>query len=121
MHNIALALALVTAFSMAGGQLLFKLGAAKWGGVTLSDWIISFITNPYLVVAVFLYATTILVWIYVLKVLPLSVAYPLTALAYIIVPLMSHFLIGEKITAATIVGSFLIMLGIAICQYQGAN
>ena len=71
--------------------------------------------------AVFLYAITILAWIYVLKVLPLSIAYPLTALAYIIVPVMSYFLVGEKITVATIAGSLVIMLGIAICQYQGAS
>lgn len=121
MNNLAVLLAIATAFSMAGGQLLFKLGAAKWGGVTLSDWVISFITNPYLVVAVFLYAITILAWIYVLKVLPLSIAYPLTALAYVIVPVMSYFLVGEKITVTTIVGSLVIMLGIAICQYQGAG
>lgn len=121
MNNVAILVAITTAFSMAGGQLLFKLGAAKWGGEKLSDWIVSFATNPYLMMAVFLYAITILAWIYVLKVLPLSIAYPLTALAYIIVPVMSYFLVGEKITVATIAGSLVIMLGIAICQYQGAS
>lgn len=121
MNNFALILAVITAFSMAGGQLLFKLGAAKWSGESLSGWIISFLSNPCLMAAIFLYAATIVAWIYVLRVLPLSIAYPLTALAYIIVPVMSFLFLGEKISIGTFLGSVIIVLGVVVCQYQGGK
>ena len=111
-------LALLTAFSMAGGQLLFKLGAPNWKGSTLSEWIISFATNPYLMVAVVMYAMTILIWIYVLRTLPLSVAYPLTALSYVIVPCLSYLLLHEKISLQTVAGSGIIILGVVITHIQ---
>lgn len=111
-------LALLTAFSMAGGQLLFKLGAPQWKGTTAQEWIVSFATNPHLMVAVVMYAVTILIWIYVLRTLPLSVAYPLTALSYVIVPCMSYVLLQEKISLQTAIGSGVIILGIVITHVQ---
>jgi len=118
MPNTSVLLALLTAFSMAGGQLLFKLGAPRWKGSTAMEWILSFATNPYLMVAVVLYALTILIWIYVLRTLPLSVAYPLTALSYVIVPCLSYLLLHEKISLQTVVGSGIIILGVVITHIQ---
>lgn len=111
-------LALLTAFSMAGGQLLFKLGAPQWKGTTALEWVISFATNPFLMVAVVMYAATILIWIYVLRTLPLSVAYPLTALSYVIVPCLSYLFLQEKISLQTALGSAVIILGIVITHLQ---
>ena len=110
----SLILALLTAFSMAGGQLLFKIGAPQWQGSSLASWVLSFITNPFLVGAIFLYAATILIWIYVLRTLPLSLAYPLTALSYVIVPVLSYLFLHEKIEWQTGVGSAVIILGVFI-------
>lgn len=121
LNRFAIVLAVITAFSMAGGQLLFKLGAAKWSGVNLAGWVVSFLSNPHLMIAVFLYAATIIAWIYVLKSLPLSVAYPITALAYIIVPVMSHLFLGEKVSTGTLLGSVIIIFGVIVCQYQGGK
>lgn len=116
MTKIAVMLALLTAFSMAAGQLLFKLGAARWHGPGLTQWVWSFISNPQLVGAVFLYAITILVWIYVLRVLPLSVAYPLTALSYVIVPVLSLLFLQERISMQTVLGSVLIIAGVVVAN-----
>ncbi|KRW60859.1 EamA family transporter [Pseudomonas sp. TTU2014-080ASC] len=118
--NHALILAALTAVSMASGQLLFKLGAQRLQGENLGQLIGSFLFNPYLMGAIFLYATTVLVWIYVLRVLPLSIAYPLTALSYIIVPILSLFILGEKVSTNTIIGSTLIIAGVMITHMQKA-
>lgn len=120
MPTMPVLLALVTAFSMAGGQLLFKLGAPHWKGTTAVEWIVSFATNPFLMVAVVMYAATILIWIYVLRTLPLSVAYPITALSYVIVPCLSYLLLHEKISAQTALGSAVIILGVIITHLQRA-
>lgn len=117
--NSGYVLALTTAALMAIGQVLFKLGADKLKTETLSDLAISFF-NPYLIVAIVLYALTILIWIYVLKIMPLSVAYPITALAFIVVPILSSLILGEKLTLQTIIGSVLIIAGIATINLQKA-
>ena len=116
--SVPMLLALLTAFSMAGGQLLFKIGAAKWHGSTLSQWIWSFISNPFLVSAIFLYAFTVLVWIYVLRILPLSIAYPITALSYVIVPFLSFILLKEKISIYNFIGMALIISGVIVSHSQ---
>lgn len=116
--NIAVALAILTAFSMASGQLLFKLGADRWRGDSIVQLIWSFLSSPHLMGAVCLYAITILVWIYVLKVLPLSIAYPLTALSYILVPVFSLVILGERVSINTLIGSGLIIAGIIVTHMQ---
>lgn len=118
MPTLPVLLALLTAFSMAGGQLLFKLGAPQWKGTTLLEWIVSFATNPYLMVAVCMYAATILIWIYVLRTLPLSAAYPLTALSYVIVPSLSYLFLNEKVSMQTVLGSAVVILGVVITHLQ---
>lgn len=118
MFNILILLTLLSVCSMACGQILFKLGASKWNGETLVQWVWSFITNPFLICAVFLYAITIVVWIYVLRILPLSIAYPLTALSYVIVPIISYFFLHEKMSIHTLLGSLLIIQGVIITQLQ---
>jgi drug/metabolite transporter (DMT)-like permease len=118
MPDTPISLALLTAFSMATGQILFKLGAKDWYGENLFQWMWSFITNPFLVCAVFLYALTIIIWIYVLKVLPLSIAYPVTALSYVIVPIIAYFFLHEKVSLDTFLGSLLIIFGVLISHMQ---
>ena len=113
-------LAILTAFSMAVGQMLFKLGAPQWQGQDALGWALSFIKNPFLVAAVFLYAATILVWIYVLRTLPLSLAYPLTALSYVIVPVLGFVFLQEKMSWQTLAGSLLIILGVVITHLRGS-
>ena len=118
MFNTPIFLALLTACSMACGQILFKLGAKNWGGDSAIQWVWSFMTNPFLDIAVFLYAFTIIIWVYVLRVLPLSIAYPITALSYVIVPVLSYFFLHEKITFHTLLGSLLIIIGVIITHLQ---
>jgi drug/metabolite transporter (DMT)-like permease len=107
-------LALLTAVLMAVGQTLFKIGSGKLSGTNKSEVILSFLGNPYLMVALFLYATTILIWIYVLRLLPLSIAYPITAVSYVIVPIISFVLLKESINVQTVLGSALIISGVIV-------
>jgi drug/metabolite transporter (DMT)-like permease len=103
---------------MAFGQLLFKSGSASLNGNNAYELALSFATNIKLMCAVSLYAFTILVWIYVLKHLPLSIAYPLTALSYVIVPTISYLLLREPIATNTIIGSGIIILGVAVTHLK---
>jgi drug/metabolite transporter (DMT)-like permease len=110
-----------TACSMACGQILFKIGSKSLTGNGLMATAVEFVTSPFLLFAIFLYAFTIIAWIYVLRVLPLSVAYPITALSYLIVPIISYFILDEQISLRMIAGSILIVLGVVVSNYSGGQ
>ena len=114
MSNLIYALALLSAVLLAIGQLLFKIGSSNIEEVSASSFIKATITSPILIFAVALYGFTILIWIYVLNKMPLSIAYPITGLAYIIVPALSYFFLGEKIGPLIMIGSLFILVGISL-------
>jgi drug/metabolite transporter (DMT)-like permease len=111
-------LALLTAIFMAAGQVLFKIGSTHLSVGSFTELFISFIKNIYLLSAIFLYAATILLWIYVLKYLPLSKAYPLTALSYVLVPIISLLILNEPYTLRTFLGCLLILAGVVVAHSQ---
>ena len=106
--------ALLTACLMSVGQIMFSLSARNLSTQTPQAFVFSTLTNGMLVAAIVLYAVTILIWTYTLKYLPLSVAYPITACAYIITPLLAFGLLGEPLPAKLLVGSALILIGLTV-------
>ena len=93
------------------GQILFKKAAmvlsteSHWQGWLLNGWLIS---------ALALYGVMTLLWIWVLRHVPLHLAYPFMGLAFIIVPTLAWFFLGEPMNARTIGGGVLILAGIAL-------
>jgi undecaprenyl phosphate-alpha-L-ara4N flippase subunit ArnE len=57
---------------------------------------------------------SMLLWVQVLRRVPLTIAHPLTGAAYLIVPIASHFLWREPLTAMRMVGILIIVLGMAL-------
>lgn len=107
-------LAAVTVAALAAGQILFKLaagGAAAaspvsapvWFGITL-DW-------P-LALGLVLYVGATGAWLALLREVPLSLAYPAMALAYVIVPVLAHWTLGESLRWQALAGGGLIVLGV---------
>jgi drug/metabolite transporter (DMT)-like permease len=45
---------------------------------------------------------------------PLYLAYPFVAMAFIIVPVLSHWLIGEPLKLNTFIGALIILFGVWI-------
>lgn len=103
--------AILCVVGLAIGQILFKTSA-----MALSDGLSLFSIRAAapLIAAMFLYATTSLVWVWILQNIELGKVYPLMALAFILVPLGSNFFFGEKFTPQYILGISLITLGIVI-------
>ena len=80
----------------------------------LSNWIVSTITNPLLILALAVYGVATLLWIFSLRNVPLSLAYPFVALAFVFVPVMAHFALSEPLKAKTFYGFILILAGVTI-------
>lgn len=103
-------IALLCVLGIATGQILFKLSAAS---LQRNGWF-DFQTLTMLFCAFALYGVTTIAWIWVLQKIELGKAYPLMALAFVLVPIGSHFILGERFYAQYFVGVFLIMAGIVI-------
>lgn len=103
---------LLTVFALSVGQVLFKLAALQMhDGQGLVQ---RFLFNPYMVAACFVYGCATLVWVSLLRQVPLHLAYPFVAVAFLFVPLIGYGVLKEPIRASTIVGAFIIILGVWI-------
>jgi len=61
-----------------------------------------------------LYGVTAVVWFWMLQKAELGRVYPLTALAFFLVPLGSYFVLGERFQPQYFVGVAMILAGIVI-------
>jgi undecaprenyl phosphate-alpha-L-ara4N flippase subunit ArnE len=112
------ALAIVVAANV-GGQLLFKLAADQVRTETdLAAMTLRLFAIPAMWGAVILYGITILAWVWVLRSMPLSVAYSAVALVFVLVPLLAIWLFKEPLSPQFAVGAGLIVLGVFLVQLQ---
>lgn len=93
------------------GQVLFKLSA---NSLVQTGSYIAPKTASILFIALALYCVSTLAWIWVLQKVELGRVYPFMALAFILVPLCSHFVLGERFQPQYFVGVALIMIGIVV-------
>ena len=103
----------LTVFMLAVGQILFKFAAGKMN-VENDGLLTAVLFNPALIIALAVYAVATLCWLIVLKGVPLRLAYPFAALGFFIVPLMSHFFLGEPLRWSSFAGAAIIMAGVYV-------
>ena len=106
---------LAFAVMIAAGQLMFKRtaqGVTNVSGVEATFRQI--LVDPWLFMAMGLYVAATLLWIFALREIPLSRAYPFMALAFVLVPAGAVFVYGEVVGVRYFVGLTLILLGIAV-------
>ena len=106
-------LTLLTATMLATGQILFKLSAKESvAASSIQEVVAKMVSSPYILSAFALYGLSTVIWIWVLRTVPLSVAYPLMATAYLIVPALGFLILGEPITAKAAFGGLVIVAGV---------
>ncbi len=115
MNRIAyLGLTLLCVAMIASGQVLFKLAAEeskRAGDNLLSGWL----TWSFLG-ALVIYGVATVLWVWVLRHVPLNIAYPFFALAFIIVPVLAHFFLNEPFSVRHVIGGGLILAGVAVAS-----
>lgn len=111
LNHLTILLSVICVSGLAAGQLLFKQAAAALPAEpVLGDWL----TNPWLYAALGLYGAMTILWIWILRHAPLSIAYPFMALAFIIVPLLARLVFGEPLSWQTLAGGALILAGVTL-------
>jgi len=106
------------AFSVVG-QLLLKSGARQLAGLGRLEFFLAAARNMYVLAGLASWTAWTLCWLYALRVAPLSKAYGLTSLTYVLVTLASVYLFGEQLRPLHAVGVGLIVTGIA-CLLSGS-
>lgn len=108
---MAYTISFLCVIGIATGQILFKLTADCFQK-TGSYLDVRGLT--FLIMALVLYGMTMLGWVWVLQKIELGKVYPFMALAFLLVPLASHYLFGERFQAQYFIGIVFIMAGIVI-------
>jgi drug/metabolite transporter (DMT)-like permease len=104
-------------------ELLQKRGASatvhlsqvwSWTGITA-------LASPLTWLAMGLMIVSLLSWLYVLRYIPLSTAFPLSRVVDILVPLSCWIILGENISARRWCGIALVVLGLILTAKPAAQ
>ena len=100
------------------GQLFLKSGAENLAGLSRLEFLLGAARERHVLLGLIAWAASTVCWLYVLRVTPLSRAYVLTSLTYVLIPLAGVYVFGERIRLLHGVGTVLIILGVA-CVVAG--
>jgi len=101
----------------ATAQLLLKAGTNAVGQFAFSMENIvpvgfKLATEPHIFGGLCCYVISVVVWIMGLSRVPVSVAYPMLSLGYVVNAVLAYYLFGEAITVQKTVGIAFIILGV---------
>lgn len=102
---------------MACGQVLFKKAAISSVEAGAGAGLLAYL-NVYLILALTLYVGLAGLWVWILRSVSLSAAYPFVALAFVFTPLMASVFFGERLSSGYFVGMALIAFGIVVIARQ---
>jgi drug/metabolite transporter (DMT)-like permease len=97
-------------------EILLKRGAvatadpnSTWSWTGLSG-----LGSIYVWIAIVFVILSLVTWLYVLRYLPLSVAFPISQSVHVLVPLGSWLILGENIVTLRWIGIAFVSLGLAV-------
>jgi drug/metabolite transporter (DMT)-like permease len=100
------------------GQLLLKFAIARLalnmdtaGPV---GYYVKLFTTPLVLLGFLMYGFSSLIWLFILSKLPLSLAYPLVSMGYVLVVFFSWLLLHEHVSSTRILGVVVICLGVTL-------
>ena len=92
----------------AGAQLLLKAGTnARPLGIALA-------IEPHILAGLACYVVSVVVWVIALSNVPVSVAYPMLSIGYVVNAVAAYYLLGEAVTPLRLVGIGVIIVGVFI-------
>ncbi len=96
-------LLLITVGLNVAGQLLMKQGMSQVGAIhgnlaVIAESVLRAFLNPYVIGGVGAYGLSSIFWLILLSRVDLSYAYPALSLGYVLITLVSAFLLGEDVS-----------------------
>lgn len=108
MTLVSFSLILVGVLLNAAAQLLLKAGTnAMPLGLRLA-------IEPHILAGLACYVVSVVVWIVALSRVPVSIAYPMLSIGYVVNAIAAWYLLGEAVTPMRLAGIGIIVLGVFI-------
>ncbi|RCJ22116.1 multidrug resistance protein [Nostoc sp. ATCC 43529] len=89
---------------------LYITNSNKEGSASIRNLIFS----PYFAIWFICYGFMTLLWLYVLRTVPLSQAFPVLGLMYALIPIASYYLLKEKVVLSQWLGISIIITGVIL-------
>lgn len=102
------------------GQILLKIGINHIGIVdfsgleALKQLFFGVIKSPLVISGLFLYVISAAIWLVVLSAVDLSFAYPFIGLTYVMVLILSRFILKEDVNLIRWAGALIITIGVIV-------
>ena len=109
------------------GELFLKRGMNEIGAFdfasvsTIAPVLIRIFTNPNIWIGFIGFGGGSIFWLSVISRVPLSLAYPMLALSYVIVVVESWIFLGEGLNPLRVAGSLVVGLGVALVGLGSAG
>jgi len=103
-----------------GGQLLLKAGINRIGvvdfsnAVALKQLFFGVIKSPMVMTGLFMYIISAAIWLIVLSAVDLSFAYPFLGFTYVIILVLSKFVLKEDVNPIRWIGTLIITVGVVL-------
>ena len=117
MNGISFTLVLTGVLLNAAAQLLLKAGTNAVGHFefhvdNLVPVGLKLALEPHILGGMACYAVSLVVWIMALSRVPVSVAYPMLSIGYVVNAAVAHYWFGEALTAQKMLGIGFIVVGV---------
>ncbi|HMV52200.1 MAG TPA: SMR family transporter [Rhodocyclaceae bacterium] len=119
MTTLSFALILTGVLLNAAAQLLLKAGTNAVGhfefhldNLVPVGWKLA--TEPHILTGMMCYAISLVVWIMALSRVPVSIAYPMLSIGYVVNAIVAYLWLGEAVNATRMLGIGVIVLGVFI-------
>jgi multidrug transporter EmrE-like cation transporter len=124
--STALAIALLSVLLNAAAQLFLKagtniVGTVSFGGADTLQTVTQIARIPWFWAGFTCYGISLFTWIATLSRLPVSVAYPLVSVGYVVNAAAAWYLFGESITAQKLIGIGFIVVGVILVSTSAAK
>jgi len=102
------------------GQILLKIGINRIGMVNFSNLdalkqlFFGVIKSPLVISGLFLYVVSAAIWLVVLSAVDLSFAYPFIGFTYVMVLVLSKFILKEDVNPIRWAGALIITIGVIV-------
>lgn len=109
-------LSVIQCMALSVGQVTLKIALERMPsfGWTSRFWVEGVFLNWWLLASGLLFGGGSLLWMYILRHYPLSIAYPLSSLSFVIATVLAVVVFQEAIPFTRWIGVFMIMAGCAL-------
>lgn len=108
----------------AAAQLLLKagttaVGSFEYNAANVIDASMKYAFQPWIAAGIGCYVVSLVVWLLGLSRVPVSVAYPMLSIGYVINAFAAWALFGESLTAQKLLGIGFIVIGVVLVARNG--